>query len=265
MNMQQGIVESSSLRVFQVENSKTPGLKNSREDGFTLLEIIVAVTLVAMMAVGLWSVLRISINSWKRGTDFIDANQRNRSILDLVKKQMASIYGLMAPVDLASGGSTYPIFAGSEDSVQFISLNSLRFLQNPGLTMVSYDVARDAKGGLALVEREAQYLGMDPSREGILDRKDDTVLTIFDNLSSFSFEYFDPGAQDRPPQWMKEWSAKETGRMPTAISMTMVARDSSGAGVSRHLVIPIIARPWDPTFDLTNPFDPNSRRRMLGR
>jgi prepilin-type N-terminal cleavage/methylation domain-containing protein len=240
-------------------------MRMTRESGFTLLEIIVAVTLVALMAVGLWSVLRISINSWKRGTEFIDANQRNRGILDLVQKQMASIYGLMAPVDLANPTPPYPIFAGSEDSLQFISLNSLRFLANPGLTMVSYDIARDRQGGLALVERESQYLGMDPLREGVLDRKDETVVTIFDNLSTFSFEYFDPGGQDRPAQWVKVWDAKEIGRMPTAISMTMIARDSSGANFSRHMVVPIVARPWDPSFDLTNPFDPNSRRRMLGR
>ncbi len=64
--------------------------------------MLVAVTLVAVMAVALWAVFRISINSWIRGTEFIDTNQRNRSILDLVKKQMASIYAVNAPADLQS-------------------------------------------------------------------------------------------------------------------------------------------------------------------
>ncbi|MBP1608133.1 MAG: hypothetical protein H6Q04_368, partial [Acidobacteria bacterium] len=36
----------------------------TQEWGFTLVEILVAVTLVAMMAVGLWAALRIGINSW---------------------------------------------------------------------------------------------------------------------------------------------------------------------------------------------------------
>ena len=69
------------------------------EAGFTLLEMIVAVTLVAMMAVGLWAVLRISIRSWSRGTEFIDANQRQRSIMDMVRKQLASAYPLFTPID----------------------------------------------------------------------------------------------------------------------------------------------------------------------
>ena len=104
------------------------------EQGFTLLEMLVSVTLIAVMAVALWAVFRISINSWIRGTEFVDVNQRNRSILDLVKKQMASIHGVMVQADLQTGGLTYPVFFGTESSVQFISLNSLRFQDNPGLT-----------------------------------------------------------------------------------------------------------------------------------
>ena len=100
--------------------------RRQRESGFTLLEMIIAVTLVAMLAVSIWGVFRISIESWKRGTEYIDANQRHRTILDLVKKQMASTYGLIAPVDLRTGGARYPLFAGTESSLQFISLNAAR-------------------------------------------------------------------------------------------------------------------------------------------
>jgi prepilin-type N-terminal cleavage/methylation domain-containing protein len=226
------------------------------EEGFTLLEIIIAVTLVAMMAVGLWAVLRISVTSWKRGTDAIDANQRNRSLLDLVKKQMTSIYGLYTPFDPQSGVAPYPIFSGAETSMQFISLCSLRFQENPGLTMASYDVVRDGLGNYTLMEREARYLGLDPGRESVTDRKEDTAITIFDNLISFSFEYFDPGTPEFPAQWVREWSSRETGRLPSAISMTMIAKDAKSGTFSRHMVIPIPARPPDPRQNFLNPFDP---------
>jgi len=226
------------------------------EDGFTLLEIIIAVTLVAMMAVGLWAVLRISVTSWKRGTDAIDANQKNRSILDLVKKQMTSIYGIYTPFDPQSGVAPYPIFSGAETSMQFISLCSLRFQENPGLTMASYDVVRDAQGNFMLMEREARYLGLEPGGESVADRKEDTAITVFDNLVSFSFEYFDPGTRELPAQWVKEWSSRDTGRMPSAISMTMIAKDAKAGTFSRHMVVPIPAKPYDPRQNFLNPFDP---------
>lgn len=243
-------------------NLSTHKQRKRSEQGFTLLEMVIAVTLVAMMAVAIWAVFRISVASWARGTQSVDTNQRHRSILDLVKKQMASMYGLIAPVELRAGGAValYPIFAGTETSMQFISLSSLRFQANPGLTMVSYDVVHDQNGDYLLAEREAQYLGMGPSRESIFDRKEQPVVTIFENLTSFRFEYFDPGTNERPSQWVTEWNAREVGRLPAAISMTMICRDSSGGTFGRHMVVPIMAKPYDPRTLFINPFESRPRR-----
>jgi hypothetical protein len=216
-----------------------------------------------MLAATLWGVFRVSIESWKRGTEFIDANQRHRTLLDLVKKQMASTYGLIAPADPLTGGKPYPLFAGSEASLQFISLTSLRFFENPGLTMVSYDVLPNERGNLALYEREERYLGFDPDPEFFLARTEERAVEIFDNLVSFMFEYFDPGDNQRPPQWLSQWNAKEIGRLPTAISMTMISLDREGNRFSRHLVVPVMAKPYDPRLRFVNPFE--ERRRRIRR
>lgn len=237
---------------MKLRSLRQPG---TAERGFTLLEMIIALTLVAMMSVTLWGVLRISIRSWQAGTDSIDNNQQHRVTLDLVQKQMASIYGLMTPVDPQRGGPAYPIFAGSEMGLQCISLNSLFFQENPGLTMVSYEVARDRRGNYSLVEREQRYLGIDPLRESLFDRKDLRTTVIFDNLISFAFEYFDPGSTDRPSQWLREWSTKDLLRLPAAISMTMIALDPNGERFSRHMVIPVLAKPYDPRLSFVNPFE----------
>jgi prepilin-type N-terminal cleavage/methylation domain-containing protein len=231
-----------------------------RQQGFTLLEMLIALTLVAMMAVSLWAVFRISIRSWQAGTESIDNNQRHRTILDLVQKQIASIYGLNAPVDLQTGTAPYPIFAGTETSLQCISLNSLRFQESPGLTMVSYDVVRDHRGNYSLVEREERYLGLDPSRESVFDRQDQGMTVIFDNLVSFTFEYFDPGFAERPSQWVRDWSAKDLGRLPAAVSLTMVALDARGERLSRHMVVPVLAKPYEMQRQFDNPFESRPRR-----
>ncbi len=237
--------------------------RHPNEGGFTLLETVIAVTLVAMMAVGLWSAFRVSLVSWKRGTDSVDANQRHRSIVDLVKKQMASIYAVIAPIDLQAGGTVYPVFAGTDSRVQFISLNSLRFYEHPGLTMVSYDVEQDRTGAYSLVEREAQYVGLEPGRESFFDRDITQPFVVFENLTSFTFEYFDPGGSDRPARWVTDWDAKEMTELPAAISMTMISQDASGETISRHLVVPVMSQPSDPRLNFVNPFE--SRPRRLGR
>lgn len=236
------------------------GQYSKGQSGFSLLELIISVTLISLMAVSLWAAFRVTIRSWTRGTEFIDINQRNRTILDLVKKQTASIYPLIAPADVQSGTGAYPIFNGAETSVQFISLTSLRFQDNPGLTMVSYDLVRDRAGNYSLVEREAQYLGLDPGRDLELTGRDDPVVPIFEDLESFSFEYFDPGTTERPERWERIWDAKEMGILPTAISMTMVARDSRGGMLNRRLVVPVHVQVNEPTMNFINPFENRQRR-----
>jgi prepilin-type N-terminal cleavage/methylation domain-containing protein len=238
------------------EHSRTRHVEN----GFTLLEMVIAVTLVAMIAVGMYAVFRLSVSSWARGTRYIDTNQRNRTILDLVQRQMASTYPLLAPVNPQTGGSPYPIFAGSETSLQFLSLCSLRFQENPGLTMVSYDVVQDQAGGYALAEREDRYLGMDPDRQSFLERKDEQVTTLFSNLVSFKFEYYDQGTIDQPSRWVTNWDARDLQRLPAAVSMTMISHDPRGGTFSRQIVVPLMSKPYDPRMNFINPFESRPRR-----
>lgn len=220
--------------------------------GFTILEMLVAVTLVAIMAVALWAVFRISIRSWSRGTESMDANQRHRSILNLVRKQMASAYGLFAINDLQPAMPGTLVFSGTENSLQFISLNSLRFQESPGLTLVSYEVDQEAGGEYALVEKEARYLGRMPAEGVSFDES--RVVTIFGNLSSCLFEYFDPGNAESASQWVREWDAQTLGRLPVAVSFTMMSRDSMGNMLNRHMVVPVKAKPYDWRVNFINPF-----------
>jgi prepilin-type N-terminal cleavage/methylation domain-containing protein len=222
------------------------------EAGFTLLEMLIAVTLVAMMALSLWAVFRISIRSWSRGTEFIDANQHHRSILDLVRKQMASTYGVFSPADPQRGFASNLIFNGAEDSLRFISINSLHFQESPGLTLVSYEVDRDSSGDFSLIEKESRYLGQLPDEELFAGQSKPT--TIFNNLTSCIFEYFDPGGGDLPSQWVRDWDGQNQRRLPTAISITMSSRDPKGNELRRYLVVPIQAEAIDLRLNLINPF-----------
>ncbi len=223
-----------------------------REGGFTLLEMLIAVTLVAMMAVSLWSVFAVSLRSWSRGTQFIDTNQRHRSILDMVRKQMASAYGLYGRLDQELAGNPRLIFIGSADFIRFISLNSLQFQESPGLTLVSYEVVRDSGGGYSMVEREARYLGQALDEEFSVAHG--RAIPIFENLASCTFEYLDPGGGDGQSRWVTEWDGEKLGRLPGAVSMTMVSRDPKGNNLSRHMVVPIQAKPRDLRANIMNPF-----------
>ena len=245
------------------------------EGGFTLMEMLVALTLVAMMAVGLWSVFSISVRSWARGTELIDKTQRHRSILDKARKQMASAYPLNVPMVVSIPGqpvsstlirpqqlrSPTLLFAGTETGLRFVSLNSLRFQESPGLTIVSYEVALDTEGKYSLVEREARYTGQ--SIDQVLTMNLSEAIPIFENISSCIFEYFDPGNNDNTSQWVREWNGQDRGQLPTAISLTMISRDPEGNSLNRNMVVPIQAQVNDLRINTVNPL--GGRIRAVAR
>lgn len=233
------------------------------ESGFTLLELLVALTLVAMMAVGVWAVLRISIRSWARGTAAIDMNQRYRSTLDMARKQIASMYPLypeIAPAAEGQASVSALVFRGTPDSLFFVSLNSLHSIESPGLTLVSYEMAQDSDGRARLVEKEERYTGQAPD-PGMLSGSPSTP--IFENLMQCTFEYYDPGDADTPSQWIEEWDGGALERLPAAIRMTMIAADSQDSAHNRQLIIPIHARAEKQAGMLAvNPFaNPNLGRQ----
>ena len=228
------------------------------EAGFTLLEMLIAVTLVAFLAVSLWAVFRISIRSWSRGTEFIDANQRHRSILDMMRKQIASTFSVYKQSDPQLGMPSTLYFSGTETSLRFVSLNSLRFQESPGLTLVTYEVARDDKGGFSLVEKESRYLGQIPDQEAAAGESKATP--IFDNLSSCVFKYFDAGGEDTSSEWVGEWDGEQAGQLPKAVSISMISRDPKGNALSRHMVVPLQAEANDYRMNVGNPF---GRRRAV--
>lgn len=229
------------------------------EDGFTLLEMLIAVTLVALMAVSLWAVFGISIRSWARGTEFIDTNQRHRSILDMVQKQIASAFGVYAQTETQPGFQPDLYFSGKEDSLGFVSLNSLRFQDSPGLTLVIYEVAPDSNGGFSLVEKEAPYLGEISDQEAAASQS--APAPVFENLSSCTFKYLDEGEDENSSAWVNEWDGAQMGRMPKAVSISMISRGPKGQALSRHMIVPIQAEAANLMMNAINPF--NRRRAVM--
>jgi len=221
--------------------------------GFTLMEMLVAVTLIAVMAVGLWAVFRIAIRSWSRGTEFMDTNQRHRSILNLVRKQIASAHALWVREDPQNPGSGSLVFSGTSNSFLFLSLNSLQFQDSPGLTLVSYGIDQDPEGDYSLVENEARFLGdLPPEGTTAIESK---PIPIFEKLSSCLFEYYDLGDTDNPPQWVQEWDAQKLGRLPAAVSMTMVSQDPrTNRSFTRHMVVPVQGQPDNLQMNFIDPF-----------
>ena len=222
----------------------------NNQAGFTLLELVVALTLLVVMAVGVWTALTMCINAWTRGIEAIDINQRERNTQDLVRKQIASAYPVIpnSSASFSLSGAqqnvinslltaTTPVFSGGETSLRFVSPNSLLSVDSMGLVLVTYEVGVDSSNNVFLVQREAPYVG-----QGVDDGWFTSSAYIFYNLKELTFEYYDSGDENEQAEWVTEWDAMSKRRLPAAVRISMLYQDANSGSPGLQMVIPFRAQ-----------------------
>jgi hypothetical protein len=143
-------------------------------------------------------------------------------------------------VDPAIQNVTYPLFKGTETAMEFVSLNSLRFQDSPGLTLVQYELSPEDDGsGYKLVEREKPYVGQ--SSDSAEDTGVFNTVSIFDNIADCYFEYKNPAPEDNEETWVREWDAEQERQLPSAIAMTFALPDANGEMRGQQIIVPIQA------------------------
>lgn len=171
--------------------------------GFTLVELLVGLTLVALISVALMGGLRFGIRAWETGSDRLDQFSRIEVVQNLLRRELAQATLPRIPVDQAV---IPPAFRGNPGELQFLAPLPVHF----------------AEGGLRIFRLEARPRGLRYDlvlswrmyRPEILlseayEAEEETVL--LEELSGIELSYFGALAKDQPPEWLSDWPA-ELGR-----------------------------------------------------
>lgn len=89
--------------------------------GFTLVEVMVALAIMAIIVSVAFSGLTIGLNSWDRGSKEIDSFDRRATIERLLKRQLAQA----SPMQFKINDQAFVLFRGSNRRLEFISDYSL--------------------------------------------------------------------------------------------------------------------------------------------
>lgn len=188
-------------------------MKSERSEGFTLLELMLTMTLLAVVTLIVASALRIGTRAWEKGTRKVTAIQSPRTVLDAFKHQLRSAL----PHQLVWDGETVFLFSGESKQIQFVSVSSLYRQMNGGAFLVTYRVSEAPEGEAVSITEEnlakidwADRLQMSTDEEG---------RTLVDGAGSFSFEYAKDPAQDEALIWETRWDSREKGGLPAAVKL----------------------------------------------
>ena len=185
------------------------------EAGFTLLEIIVAMVVLAMIMTTAFSTLRLGDRSWEAGIKRAGESEQLRTTVDLLQRQFRQIL----PMVWADDNERRIAFNGDRKRVQFIAPAP----QHHGATgLFEFTLSGEAHGdGIRLV---LNYTLFNPDNTRLGPPDGGRRVLLAERLKSVELGYYGSRKKDEAPAWHRQWNPEEV-RYPELVRLR-VERDS---------------------------------------
>ncbi len=206
---------------------RLPGTTFGASDasGFTLIEVIVTMTILAFIILMVSGTFRLGLSSWEKGDSIREDYQKIRMISQLVSRQIKSAVPYKFKTEKAEGD--YLAFDGKAHSLRFVSALAMKAKRSEGFVYVVYQFKEEGekKGRLVLYEQRALNRNFFED-----DLKEDSALTLFEGVSQVRFEYYRAADEEKKQkeEWVEEWNAKDEKELPQALRMTVTYLNGRG-------------------------------------
>ena len=229
-------------KAVQYASLGRPGERQRRDGGFTLLELIVAMTLLGLIVALLFGGLRFGARVWEAADQRIDES----SELQVVQSFMRRRLGQATPLALPDSRVTRRVaFEGTPESVTFAALMPAH-LGLGGFYWLSF-YADESSDGRRLV---ASWRLFQPERDAFAEAEAVEKTVLVDRISAVEFSYFGPRDRGQSPEWRDRW--EEIGSLPTLVSVRVSFAGSDGRSWPGLVVAPMLNRNLGGSFDPTS-------------
>ena len=106
--------------------------------GFTLMELLVSMSLMGLVAVAILFGFRIGTNAWAKGGATLDRFRKTQGTFDLLNRQIGSMKAYYSKQKVKEAPVELLLFQGTAVGMRFVSSFSLRSRSAGGLWLVEY-------------------------------------------------------------------------------------------------------------------------------
>jgi general secretion pathway protein J len=180
-------------------------VRAARTAGFTLLELLLALSIVGVLLAIAFGGLRMGVMAWTRGEDRAEVQQHERGLSQILVRTIGSAYPYQGPVTDAP--DKHWLFKGEAHRVQLVSQTPpFPGTVRAAFTAVIISLEDDAQGR-ALVVRQRVLPNREPFSEAVVVLRDPMIQGL--ELSYLSSE----------GSWGETWDADDEKKLPSAIRL----------------------------------------------
>ncbi|MCJ7686912.1 MAG: prepilin-type N-terminal cleavage/methylation domain-containing protein [Desulfobacteraceae bacterium] len=208
-----------NLRNKEVGNRKpkySVFCQSSIPPGFTLLELMISLTIIGLILVLVFGSLRIGVRAWEKGEKDVEIHQRQRVVLNSIKRQIASV----CLREIKIGDNEPFFFKGDRESMEFMSRIPRVPTTQSGMVYVKYVVREEDEGKkrrLMLYEKDVVFIDKE---KGVEDQDEADFFELIPGAEDIEFEYLKaPEDEDDDPEWQLSWDPDTDTKVPMAVKI----------------------------------------------
>lgn len=177
-----------------------------RPGGFTLLEVLIAISIVGALLVIAFSGLRVAMGAWRQGEARAEAHQHVRAVAHTLTRALGAAY----PYRATRGASPEAVvlFDAGDKRLEFVTQSPPLPLQAP-IAFTAVGIALEEGDTPGLVVRQRPLPNREPFTEGTVVMRDPSVTSL-----TFSFLTEDGS-------WVESWNGQDAKTIPQAVQVRL--------------------------------------------
>jgi general secretion pathway protein J len=189
-----------------------------RSGGFTLVELLVAITLFALLAVALFGGLRFGMRATEAGTARLDWSAEIAAAAGFLRSELADAQPLDKTDD---DGNKVVAFEGESDSIEFVASTPAPLAEG-GWHVVHLALEPGPGGGRLVVRARLVRADGGEATEGPAARS-----VLLEHVSSLDIAYFGALAEGDTPDWHDRW--EDAAQLPALVRLRIEFADGRQA------------------------------------